>query len=86
MKRLPQAGFQKSGRRRAAHLSKENCSSATYFPDCKTHKIAPFRFSKALGATPRHLSSNSSKGFELASFEKLSANSKAFGTKQPRNF
>jgi hypothetical protein len=39
------------------------------------------RFSKALDATLRHLLSNRSKGFELAGFEKSSANSKAFGAK-----
>jgi hypothetical protein len=36
-------------------------------------------FSKALGATLRNLLSNRSKGFDIAGFEKLSANSTAFG-------
>jgi hypothetical protein len=54
-------------------------------PDFKTGEIAPCRFLKALGAAPRHLSSNRSKGFELAGFEKLSANSKAFWCKTAKN-
>jgi hypothetical protein len=54
---------------------------ATYLPDFKTGEIVPCRFSKSLGAFLRHLSSNKSKGFELAGFKKLSANSKAFGAK-----
>jgi hypothetical protein len=36
------------------------------------------RLSKALGSAPRNLLSNRSKGFELANFKKLFANSKAF--------
>jgi hypothetical protein len=44
----------------------------------------PCRFSKALGATPRHLSSNRNKGFEIIGFEKLAADSKALGAKQLR--
>jgi hypothetical protein len=67
----------KSGGRCAAGFEKENWSSATYLLDFKTSETAPCRFSKALGATLRHLSSNRSKGFELASFVKLSENSKA---------
>jgi hypothetical protein len=59
---------------------KRDCSSATYSPDFKTGKIAPCRFSKDLGAIPRNLSSNRSKGFEFAGFEKLSANLKDFST------
>jgi hypothetical protein len=59
----------------------ENCSSTTYLQDFKTGKISPGQFSKALGPTPRHLSSNVSKGFELVGFKKLSANSKAIGAK-----
>jgi hypothetical protein len=46
----------------------------------------PTRFLKALSATLRHLSSYRVKGFELAGFEKLSANSKAFGAKQLRTY
>jgi hypothetical protein len=44
-------------------------------------EIAPCLFSKALGATPRLVSSNRGKRFELAGFKKLSENSEAFGTK-----
>jgi hypothetical protein len=72
----------KSGGRCVARFSKENCSSATYLPEFKTGEIAPCQFSKALGATLRHRLSNRSKRFELASIEKLSANSKAFGAKR----
>jgi hypothetical protein len=57
---------------------------ATYLLDFKTGEVAPCRFSKALGATLRCLLSNRSKGFELAGFEKISANSEAFGTKRLR--
>jgi hypothetical protein len=74
----------KSGGRCVARFLKENCSSATYLPDFKNGEIAPCRFSKALGATLRHLLSNRSKRFELAGFEKISANSKAFGAKRLR--
>jgi hypothetical protein len=42
--------------------------------------------SKATGAAPRNLLSNRSKGFELASFKKLLANSKAFRGKWLRNY
>jgi hypothetical protein len=51
-------------------------------PDFKTGEIAPCWFSKALGTTLRHLLFNRSKEFELAGFEKISANSKAFGAKR----
>jgi hypothetical protein len=54
--------------------------------DFKTGEIAPCRFTKALGATLRHLFSNWSKGFELAGFEKISANLKTFGAKQLRTY
>jgi hypothetical protein len=37
--------------------------------------------SKALGAAPRNLLSDRRKGFELAGFKKLFANSKAFRSK-----
>jgi hypothetical protein len=57
---------------------------ATYLPDFKTSEVAPCRISKALGATLRHLLSKGSKGFELAGFEKISANSKPFGAKRLR--
>jgi hypothetical protein len=51
---------------------------------CRNQKQArmPWQFSKACDVTLRNLSSNRSKGFELAGFEKLSENSKAFGSKQ----
>jgi hypothetical protein len=39
---------------------------------------------KALGIAPRNLLSNRSKGFELAGFKKLFANSKAFRAKRLR--
>jgi hypothetical protein len=42
------------------------------------------QLSKALGAATRHLLSNRSKGFELAGFKKLSANSKGFRAKRQR--
>jgi hypothetical protein len=42
------------------------------------------RLSKALGAAKRNLLSNRSKGFELAGFKKLFANSKGFRAKQQR--
>jgi hypothetical protein len=82
---LPLASFQKWWVL-AAHFSQENCLSATYLPDFKTLEIAPCQFSKALDATLRLLSSNRSKGFELTGFKKLSANSKAFGTKRLRTY
>jgi hypothetical protein len=72
---LPLAGFQKWWAL-CCPLLKENCSSATYLPDFKTGAIAPCWFSKAIGATLRHRKSNRSKGFELADFKMLLANSK----------
>jgi hypothetical protein len=42
------------------------------------------RLSKPLGAAPRNLLSNMSKGFELAGFKKLFANSKGFCAKRLR--
>jgi hypothetical protein len=47
-------------------------------------EVTPCRFSKALGTTQRNLLSYRSKGFELAGFEKITANSKAFGAKRLR--
>jgi hypothetical protein len=44
-------------------LFKENDLSATYLPDFKISVIAPCRFSNALFATRRNLSSKSIKGF-----------------------
>jgi hypothetical protein len=46
----------------------------------------PLPFSKALSATLKHLWSYMSKGFELAGFKKLSANSKASSAKQLRTY
>jgi hypothetical protein len=42
------------------------------------------RLSKALGAAPRNLLSNRSKGFEIAGFKKLFANSKGIRAKRLR--
>jgi hypothetical protein len=61
----------KSGRRCATHFSKENCSSENYSPALKTGKVSPFRFLKALGATPRNLLSNKSKEFGLTVLERV---------------
>jgi hypothetical protein len=43
-------------------------------------------FQKLLGTTPRHLSFNRSKGFELTGFKKLLAISKAFGAEVLRTY
>jgi hypothetical protein len=51
----------------------------------QNRQVGSGRLSKALGAAPRNLLSNRSKGFELASFKKLFANSKAFRAKRPSN-
>jgi hypothetical protein len=53
----------------------------TYFADSKTGEIDPDWFSKALNAALRNMLSNNSKRFELAGFQKLRANYKAFSTK-----
>jgi hypothetical protein len=66
-----------SGGRCVARFSTGSCSLATYLPNFKIGKISPYRC-----ATLRHLSSIRNKGFALASFEKLSANSKAFDGKR----
>jgi hypothetical protein len=44
-------------------------------------RVGSGRLSKALGAATRNLLSNGSKGFELAGFKKLFANSKGFRAK-----
>jgi hypothetical protein len=44
----------------------------------QNRQVGSSRLSKALGAAPRNLLSNRSKGFELAAFKKLFANSKPF--------
>jgi hypothetical protein len=46
----------------------------------------PLRVFKALGATLRHLSSNRSKGFELAGFITLPANSTSSGAERLRTY
>jgi hypothetical protein len=46
----------------------------------------PCRIKKSLGAAPRNLFSNRSKGFELTGFNKLSDNSIAFGAKRLRTY
>jgi hypothetical protein len=48
-------------------------------------QVGSGQLSKALGTALRNLLSNRSKGFELASFKKLFANSKAFCAKQLSN-
>jgi hypothetical protein len=48
----------------------------------QNRQVGSGRLSKALGAAPRNLLSNRSKGFELAGFKKLFANSKALRTKR----
>jgi hypothetical protein len=47
-------------------------------------RIGSGGLSKALGAATRNLLSNRSKGFELAAFKKLFANSKGFRAKRLR--
>jgi hypothetical protein len=66
--------------------SEENCLiGKKYFADIKTSELHNSgRLSKALGAALRNLLSNRCKGFELAAFEKLLANSIAFHTKRLR--
>jgi hypothetical protein len=44
----------------------------------QNRRVGSGRLSKALGAAPRNLLSNRSKGFELVGFNRLLANSKAF--------
>jgi hypothetical protein len=48
----------------------ERTINRTYLTDLKTGKVNPGRFSKALGAAPRNLLSNRSKGFGFARFLK----------------
>jgi hypothetical protein len=52
-------------------LFKRELFIGSLFAGLKTGEITPHWFSKALGATPSHLFSNRSIGFELAGFEKL---------------
>ncbi len=52
----------------------------TYLAGLEPAKVAAI----ALGVTQRYLPYNRRKGFELANFEKLSANSNAFVTKRLR--
>jgi hypothetical protein len=48
----------------------------------QNRQVGSGRLSKALGAAPKNLLSNRSKGFELADLKKLFANSKAFCAKR----
>jgi hypothetical protein len=48
----------------------------------QNRRVGSGRLSKAIDTAPRNLLSNRSKAFELAGFEKLFANSKAFGAKR----
>jgi hypothetical protein len=48
----------------------------------QNRQVGSSRLSKALGAAPRNLLSNRSKGFELADLKKLFANSKVFRAKR----
>jgi uncharacterized protein (DUF924 family) len=65
----------------AARFSKEHFSLETYWLDFITWQDYPIAgFQNALDATPRNLLPGRRKGFDLSSFAKLSANSKAFGT------
>jgi hypothetical protein len=50
----------------------------------QNRQVGSGRLSKALRAAPRNLLSNWSKGFELAGFKKLFANSKDFRAKRLR--
>jgi hypothetical protein len=50
----------------------------------QNRRVGSGRLSKALGAATRNLLSNRSKGFELAGFKKLFANSKGFRAKRLR--
>jgi hypothetical protein len=51
----------------------------------QNRRVGSGRLSKALDTAPRNLLSNRSKGFELAGFERLFANSKAFRAKWLKN-
>jgi hypothetical protein len=69
----PWPAFKSSGRCTAS-CSKENCLIGKIFDGFQNHWVDSDRLSKVLGAAPRNFSSNRSKGFELADFEKLFAN------------
>jgi hypothetical protein len=62
-------------------LSKENCLIGKLSGGFQNRRIGSGWLSKALGAAPRNLLSNRSKGFELAGFEKVFTNSVAFHVK-----
>jgi hypothetical protein len=51
----------------------------------QNRRVGSGQLSKALDTALRNLLSNRSKGFELASFEKLFTNSKAFRAKRQKN-
>jgi hypothetical protein len=71
----------KSGGRCTTHFSKNNYLIVQIFGGFQNRPVGSGHFSIALGAAPRNLLSNRSKGFELAGFEKLFTNSMAFHAK-----
>jgi hypothetical protein len=57
----------------------EDCSSKAHLEDFKTSEIRQGQLKKTLGAAPRNLLSNRSKGFfKLTGFQKLCANKKLY--------
>jgi hypothetical protein len=68
--RLPHAAFQKWWEL-CCLLFKRELFIGNLFAAFQNWRDDPCRFSKALGATPRHLSSNRSKGFELIGLKSL---------------
>jgi hypothetical protein len=71
----------KSGVRCAARFSKKNCLIRKIFGGFRYHRVGSGQLSTALGAAAKNLLSNRSKGFELAGFERLFANSITFHAK-----
>jgi hypothetical protein len=67
---LAQTGFQKWGVL-CCLLFKRELFNRKIFAGFQNRRVGSDRLSKALGAAPRNLISNRSKGFELASFEQL---------------
>jgi hypothetical protein len=58
----------------AARFLKGNFSSTTYLPNSILARITSWQFSKALGATPRHLSAKRGEGLNssvLKSFQQI---------------
>jgi hypothetical protein len=72
---LAQINF-KSGGLCVVNFSIDNYSSATYFADFKNGEICSSQFESSC------CSSNRSKGYELATIQRLCANLKAFGAKR----